>query len=249
MKMKRLVLLPVVLCCAVMSAQGKDAGWQWYNDPVQTPDPDPDTSPPPPREMDILQKQAALQQETKKALAEAIMYPSVPAFVKYFRLQNYWTQQAGLFSMSAKKAFLEHPELDYNLQFSHYNGTVKNQLAADYAEQRKAISEIARHFGVMFFYRGRDPIDGQLVQVLSNFRDTYRLSVIPVSVDGVVNPLLPDSRVDQGQAEQLGVKYFPAMMLVDPKSGQVRPLSYGFISQDDLAKQFLYVSSDFKPNF
>ncbi|EBY2237531.1 type-F conjugative transfer system pilin assembly protein TraF, partial [Escherichia coli] len=27
------------------------------------------------------------------------------------------------------------------------------------------------------------------------------------------------------------------------------PLSYGFISQDDLAKQFLNVSEDFKPNF
>ncbi|EFI6884843.1 type-F conjugative transfer system pilin assembly protein TraF, partial [Escherichia coli] len=26
-------------------------------------------------------------------------------------------------------------------------------------------------------------------------------------------------------------------------------LSYGFISQDDLAKQFLNVSEDFKPNF
>ncbi|EEZ0171575.1 type-F conjugative transfer system pilin assembly protein TraF, partial [Escherichia coli] len=25
--------------------------------------------------------------------------------------------------------------------------------------------------------------------------------------------------------------------------------SYGFISQDDLAKQFLNVSEDFKPNF
>ncbi|KTJ39413.1 conjugal transfer protein TraF [Klebsiella aerogenes] len=249
MKMKRLVLLPVVLGCAVMSAWGKDAGWQWYNEPLKTTDPDPQPTPQPPQQMDILQKQAALQQATKKALAEAIMYPSVPAFVKYFRLQNYWTQQAGLFSMSAKKAFLEHPELDYNLQFSHYNGTVKNQLAADYAEQRKAISVIAQHFGVMFFYRGREPIDGQLVQVLSNFRETYGLSVISVSVDGVVNPLLPDSRVDQGQAERLGVKYFPAMMLVDPKSGQVKPLSYGFISQDDLAKQFLYVSNDFKPNF
>ncbi|EBP0522001.1 type-F conjugative transfer system pilin assembly protein TraF [Salmonella enterica] len=249
MKMKRLVLLPVVLGCAVMSAWGKDAGWQWYNEPLKTTDPDPQPTPQPPQQMDILQKQAALQQATKKALAEAIMYPSVPAFVKYFRLQNYWTQQAGLFSMSAKKAILEHPELDYNLQFSHYNGTVKNQLAADYAEQRKAISAIAQHFGVMFFYRGREPIDGQLVQVLSNFRETYGLSVISVSVDGVVNPLLPDSRVDQGQAERLGVKYFPAMMLVDPKSGQVKPLSYGFISQDDLAKQFLYVSNDFKPNF
>nr|HEK8073796.1 type-F conjugative transfer system pilin assembly protein TraF [Escherichia coli] len=28
-----------------------------------------------------------------------------------------------------------------------------------------------------------------------------------------------------------------------------RPLSYGFISQDDLAKQFLNASEDFKPNF
>ncbi len=81
------------------------------------------------------------------------------------------------------------------------------------------------------------------------FRDTYGLSVIPVSVDGVINPLLPDSRTDQGQAQRLGVKYFPAMMLVDPKQGSIRPLSYGFISQDDLAKQFLNVSEDFKPNF
>jgi hypothetical protein len=45
--------------------------------------------------------------------------------------------------MSAKKAMLENPELDYNLQYSHYNGTVKNQLAADYAEQRRAISTLA----------------------------------------------------------------------------------------------------------
>ncbi len=51
------------------------------------------------------------------------------------------------------------------------------------------------------------------------------------------------------RAQRLGVKYFPAMMLVDPKQGSVRPLSYGFISQDDLAKQFLNVSEDFKPNF
>nr|VUD33139.1 conjugal pilus assembly protein TraF [Raoultella sp. NCTC 9187] len=106
-------------------------------------------------------KLAELQSATKRSLYEAILYPSSDNFVKYFRLQNYWTQQAGLFSMSAKKAMLENPELDYNLQYSHYNGTVKNQLAADYAEQRKAISSLAQHYGVMFFYRGREAIDGQ----------------------------------------------------------------------------------------
>ncbi|PDM27237.1 conjugal transfer protein TraF, partial [Escherichia coli] len=122
----------------------------------------------------------------------------VDNFVKYFRLQNYWTQQAGLFTMSAKKAMLAHPELDYNLQYSHYNGTVRNQLAADQVQQRQAIAKLAEHYGIMFFYRGQGPIDGQLAH---------------------------------------------------PKQGSVRPLSYGFISQDDLAKQFLNVSEDFKPNF
>nr|UVY99260.1 IncF plasmid conjugative transfer pilus assembly protein TraF [Serratia marcescens] len=38
-------------------------------------------------------------------------------------------------------------------------------------------------------------------------------------------------------------------MLVDPRSGAVKPLAYGFISQDDLAKQFLNVFTDFKPNY
>lgn len=196
-----------------------------------------------------MDKLATLQAATKRALYEAILYPGTDKFVKYFRLQNYWTQQAGLFSMSAKKAMLEYPELDYNLRYSHYNGTVRNQLAADQAQQRQAISQMAEHYGIMFFYRGQEPIDGQLAQVINSFRETYRLSVIPVSVDGVINPMLPDTRVDQGQAQQLGIRFFPAMMLVDPKKGTVRPLSYGFITQDDLAKQFLNVSQDFKPNF
>ena len=218
-------LLPLLLCCFIFPASGKDAGWQWYNEKINPKEKENKPVPAVPRqEPDIMQKLAALQTATKRALYEAILYPGVDNFVKYFRLQNYWTQQAGLFTMSAKKAMLAHPELDYNLQYSHYNGTVRNQLAADQAQQRQAIAKLAEHYGIMFFYRGQDPIDGQLA-------------------------LLPDSRTDQGQAQRLGVKYFPAMMLVDPKQGSVRPLSYGFISQDDLAKQFLNVSEDFKPNF
>ncbi len=207
-------LLPLLLCCFIFPASGKDAGWQWYNEKINPKEKENKPVPAAPRqEPDIMQKLAALQTATKRALYEAILYPGVDNFVKYFRLQNYWTQQAGLFTMSAKKAMLAHPELDYNLQYSHYNGTVRNQLAADQAQQRQAIAKLAEHYGIMFFYRGQDPIDGQLAQVINGFRDTYGLSVIPVSVDGVINPLLPDSRTDQGQAQRLGVKYFPAMML------------------------------------
>lgn len=247
-----IVTLGLLLMLVCLPLLAKDAGWQWYNEthkrltderPVDV------AQPSSPGQMDIMDKLATLQQATKRAMYEAILYPGVDNFTRYFRLQNYWTQQAGLFSMSAKKAMLEHPELDYNLQHSHYNGTVRNQLAADFADQRKAIEALAQHYGVMFFYRGQDPIDSQLAQVIKNFRETYHLSVIPVSVDGIINPLLPDSRIDGGQAARLGIRYFPALMLADPKSGSVKPVSYGFISGDDLAKQFLNVSTDFAPNF
>ncbi|HCB0256499.1 TPA: conjugal transfer protein TraF, partial [Klebsiella pneumoniae] len=107
------------LCCALMPAFAKDAGWQWYNEKLKPRDEDRKAVPAaPPPQMDILEKLATLQAATKRSLYEAILYPSSENFVKYFQLQNYWTQQAGLFSMSAKKAMLENPELDYNLQYS-----------------------------------------------------------------------------------------------------------------------------------
>ncbi|MCV5778347.1 conjugal transfer protein TraF, partial [Escherichia coli] len=110
-------------------------GWQWYNEKINPKEKENKPVPAAPRqEPDIMQKLAALQTATKRALYKAILYPGVDNFVKYFRLQNYWTQQAGLFTMSARKAMLAHPELDYNLQYSHYNGTVRNQLAADQAQ-------------------------------------------------------------------------------------------------------------------
>ncbi|EEG1124815.1 conjugal transfer protein TraF, partial [Salmonella enterica subsp. diarizonae] len=161
------------LLCGHMTVYGKDAGWQWYNEKVSPQETENKPAAVPHQEPDIMQKLSALQTATKRALYEAILYPGVDNFVKYFRLQNYWTQQAGLFSMSAKKAMLAHPELDYNLQYSHYNGTVRNQLAADQAQQRQAISKLAEHYGIMFFYRGQDPIDGQLAQVINGFRATY----------------------------------------------------------------------------
>jgi conjugal transfer pilus assembly protein TraF len=245
-------LLLMVLVMAGGTSVSRAAGWQWYDaEPQKSEDDSPrkDVVTAPSAQQNALQKLEMLRQALKASLAEAILYPGTENFIKYFELQNYFTQQAGLFERSAQRAFLEHPELDYNLKHSHYNGTVKSQLAADFAAQRDAISRLAQRYGVMLFYRGAEPIDGQLVGVVKGFRDSYGLSVVPVTVDGVVNPAMPETRRDAGQAQRLGVTHFPALMLVDPRSGAVKPLAYGFISQDDLARQFRDVLTDFKPNY
>lgn len=61
------------LLCGSLTAYGKDAGWQWYNDPVKLPDPKTTEKPAQVRqEPDIMQKLSALQTATKRALYEAI---------------------------------------------------------------------------------------------------------------------------------------------------------------------------------
>lgn len=77
----------------------------------------------------------------------------------------------------------------------------------------------------------------------------YGIPVIPITVDGRVNPDLPESKQDTGQAGKMGIKHFPAVYLVEPGKKTFKPLAYGFITQDDLARRMLNVVTDFKPRF
>ncbi|KAA5971645.1 type-F conjugative transfer system pilin assembly protein TraF [Pantoea sp. M_9] len=248
--MKRLLVLLVVLPLSAPAADvlrnpSDEAGWHWYHEP----EPPEEEAPAAPPKMSPEARMAALQQETKAALAAAIMTPTVENFARFKRLQDFWTARAGEFSMVAQKAMLVHPELDYNLQHSHYNGTARLQQSDDRRRERKAIASLAEQYGVFLFYRGGEAADAQLAEVVKGFSREHGVSFIPVTVDGKASATLPETRMNQGQAERLGVTHFPALVLVDPREGTAKPLAFGFISQDDLARRFLYVATDFKPNF
>ncbi|PLR30060.1 type-F conjugative transfer system pilin assembly protein TraF [Chimaeribacter arupi] len=253
--MKKTLLM--LILAMILPAHAEDApdtaltdpqGWHWYNEPQEEDEQDAATPPPGPA-MTPMEQMAALQKQTKERLAIAIMEPTVENFARFKQLQDFWTEQAGKFSMVAQQSMLAHPELDYNLKYSHYNGTAKTQLAADRAQEKSAIEQIASQYGVFFFYRGKEPMDNQLAQVVKSFSESNGIALISVSVDGMLSSSLPNSRYDSGQAQRLGVSFFPAMFLVDPKGEQTQPLAYGFISQDDLARRFLNVATGFKPNF
>lgn len=223
-------------------------GWHWYNEPEDEDIPEPAkavvATPTSPSE-----QKAELQQATKEALDTAILYPTPQNFKRYMTLQNFWTGKAGEFSQSAKQAMLMYPELDYNLKFSHYNGTVPAQLQADQQKQKAAIAKLTADHGLFFFYRGKEPRDSLLASVVKSFCDEHGLSLIAVSVDGTLSPALPQSRRDTGQAKSMAIRYFPALFLVNPADESYQPVAYGFITPDDLSRQFLNVATGFKPNF
>ena len=223
-------------------------GWHWYNEPVTPEEKDsqaepsiPLTSLPPTIQMKVLQR------ITEDRLNTVLLYPTVDNFTAYMKMQNFWTNQASRFSAVASKSLLMHPELDYNLQYSHYNSTAPLQLQAERNKQERAIRQLSRQYGLFYFYRGNNALDNELAKVVQQFSDEYGVALIPISMDGARSKALPQTRPDSGQSQRLGVTHLPALYLVEPGAERYQPLAYGFMTQDDLMKRFLSVATDFAP--
>lgn len=225
-------------------------GWHWYNEPQ----PEEDEESPEPEQIPLstlsptVQKKV-MQKLTEEALDTAIMQPSPQNALRYMAYQRFWLEQSGKFERSVKKGLLLDPTLDYNLEHSHYNSTVPLQLSQLQDKEKAAIQLLSSQYGVFFFYRGQDPLDNQLATVVREFALSHNIALIPVSVDGVRSEALPETRPDTGQVAKMGITHFPALFLVDPKSEHYQPLAYGFMTQDALARRFLDVATDFKPNY
>ncbi|WP_455865477.1 type-F conjugative transfer system pilin assembly protein TraF [Pantoea agglomerans] len=265
--MMRALLLAAVMACAlpafadgpppadeVVDPADPFTGWHWYNEPkkkAETPAPKPRPAQQVPDFSRLSPGEQAdvLKGYTKEALNNAILHPSAENTATFLRWQKFWTDRASMFSQSFAVAQLHHPDLDYNLEHPHYNSTAPLQQARDQADQTQAIARLAGQYGLVYFYRGGDPIDAQMAGVVADFARTRHVALIPVSMDGQVSPQVPDSRPDGGQSARMGISHYPALFLVDPASKDYRPLAYGFMTQDDLAKRFLNVATGFKPNF
>lgn len=249
--------LPVLAAEEIIAPAPAFTGWSWYNEPKKPPTPpDPQRQPPAPQQhvpdlskMTSVEQAQYLQGLTKEALNRAILYPSVENAATYQRWQKFWTDRASMFSQSFAAAQLHHPDLDYNLEYPHYNSTAPLVQSRDQQARVEAIAKTGQQYGLFYFYRGSDPVDVQMAGVVADFAKTNKLSLIPVSVDGQVAPSVPSSRPDSGQSQSMNISHFPALFLVDPGSRKYQPLAYGFMTQDDLAKRFLNVSTGFKPNF
>lgn len=233
----------------------EEEGWHWYKDPSEIDDDDElppasvPTTQPVPAPMTASEQKALLQKETQEALDNAILYPSAENYRRYAVMKEYWVNQATGFTQSGKKALLQFPELNYNLVRSHYNGSSAAQQSMTKEKETVAVSHVAERYGVMFFYRGENPVDSLMAGVIKAYCEERGISVTGVSVDGKLSEQLPNSHIDTGQAEAMNVKFFPATFLVDPKTRQWQPLAWGFMAHDDLDRQVVNVLTDFKPDY
>ncbi|WP_131751134.1 MULTISPECIES: type-F conjugative transfer system pilin assembly protein TraF [Legionella] len=241
--MIKVFFLVLLLFHGLTANADKPAGFLWYNlDKEKT-----SLSKTKPRgvpfnHLSFTERDAVLRFYTMEALHKARHTQSVEDMRVFLSLQDYWLQESTRFKTLFQKTMLRFPQYDYTVTHPASNLGVKVTDEVREAHRQETVSKLAETHGLLFFYRGKSPYDVKQIPILVDFCRRFHFAVMPVSVDGVVSPLLP-SRQDNGQANRLGVRYFPALLLVEPKRQQVIPIAYGLTTQDVLMERLEQVGT------
>lgn len=191
-------------------------------------------------------KDAILRFYTMEALHKARYTKSVDDMKVFLKLQDYWLKESSRFSATFQKTMLSFPEYDYTVTHPTSNLGTKMMDEARDASRKKVIERLRDSHGLLFFYRGNNPYDQKQVPIIRDFCARFHFSLIPVSVDGTSSKELLESRMDKGQANALGVRFFPALLLVQPQTKKTLPVAFGFTTQDALERRLYQVATQFK---
>ncbi len=244
MKRYGLLLLALALPCAA----SEPLGWRWYNEPTavkRAPTPPPPTVNTLTRTLSATEQMRWFHQYHEEAIAAAAIDPTnAEKTEQMMRLNHFLYEQSSQLGMTAKQVLHTHPELDYTKDHP-----VQGAARPLYLEQRKAKQEqsleqlIREGWGVFYVYEGHDALSQQLGTSLAQFAQRYDFSVLGVSKDGMFIDAIANNRVDDGRVE---VPYTPAIVLVNPHTAVMKPLSYGYIAHDRLLGRFHNVATDYR---
>lgn len=226
-----------------------EEGWFWHNEIVEMdkkPGPKPTAKPnhSSPADPDKVWKQ--IGKAVERARAKAILNPTTANIAEARRLQRLVVAQSNLFSEKWMLDLLIHPEHDESLV------NPSNSAARDLYNQNvnglkeKAIAQIRATSGLVYFYEAGEPFSERMAEVVRDFADQHQITVIPIAMTARVSASFPDSRIDSGQALQMGVKHIPAVFTIHPVSKQNIPVAYGLVSQTELQDNILLVSRSFQ---
>ena len=240
---KRLVLVSTLLLSSALHAE-PPPGFLWYN--VPKPEQPQKKQGVPFSQLSFTDRDAVLNFYTMEALHKVRFTHRVEDERAYLALQHYWLNEASVHGQVNQETLLKYPEYDFSV--THPTSAIGTTLA-DSLNNRKnhaRIERLAKTHGLLFFYRGNNPYDQKQIPILRDFCRQYHFTLIPVSVDGTQAPDFPNSRQDSGQADALGVRFFPAVLLVNPKTQVTKPVAYGLTTQDVLTRHLVAVATNFK---
>lgn len=134
-----------------------------------------------------------------------------------------------------------HPEVDFTA--GNPSSIVGHEI---YAEQKKVeeeqlLASMRDRMGLFFFYTSTCPFCQKQSQLLKVFADTYGISVKPVTRDGRSLVEWPDSEMDNGMGDQIGVNKVPVIYMAIPEEQFLVPIGAGVLTVQELHDRMVMI--------
>ena len=217
-------------------------GWHFYCDraaPVKPVEPSEAESLLPPAGPSATEEIARMRHELEESRATAILEPTPENVAAYLYLQQVSLQRASTFSDVFRRVVWSTPQLDYTL--TRPAGALAKQLWSDdrLAAQQAVLANLGERYGLI--YLGDSHCAGCRVfgPLLRAFALRHGLDVLAVSMTGEALEGWPEAVPDNGRAAQLGLigAPVPAVVLFDSETGEVLPVAFGVVAEDQLAER------------
>lgn len=215
----------------------KPAGFLWYNLPKEVHQNVKKQPGVPFSQLSYTDKDAVLKFYTMESLHKVRFTHDLEDERAFLALQDFWLKEASIHGRINQVALLKYPQYDFSV--THPNSAIGLKLkdSLEYEGSQKRLQTLAKEEGVLFFYRGDNPYDQKQIPILLDFCKRHGFKLVSLSVDGANSELLKGSKNDKGQADFLKIRYFPAILLANPKKHTTRPIAYGLTTQDILEQR------------
>jgi conjugal transfer pilus assembly protein TraF len=173
------------------------------------------------------------------ALDRALIQPTTENVQTYLALNQKLMNQAATFADTWRGVVWTHPELDHTVQSPVGPAAyLASNLSVDSNEDR--LEADAKHWGLLFFFRGSCPYCHKFAPTLKQFAERYGFQLVAITQDGGALPEFPTPQADAGASTALGLDAVPAVFVVNPATRTVAPAVFGLVSWTDLTQRVRY---------
>lgn len=182
--------------------------------------------------------------DAKRALA--VVHPTPDNVKAYMEAQKIEIDRASYFADVWRRVLWQNAGLNEELKNPMNNSAIKVAARERDAKQNETMTELAKEWGIFFFYRGDCPFCKHMIPTLQWVTRQYDMTIMPISMDGTTIEGLPPSVRDNGLSARLGVEAVPMYVLGNVKTHKMVILGSGVLSLQDFVER-IYVLTQTRP--
>ncbi|MGZ8257241.1 MAG: conjugal transfer protein TraF [Gallionella sp.] len=182
--------------------------------------------------------------DAKRALS--VVHPTPENIRAYMTAQKVEIDRASYYADVWRRVLWQNASLNYELKNPMNNSAIKVAKREREAKQNDTMTELAKDWGIFFFFRGDCPYCKHMIPTLQWVTRQYDMTIMPISMDGATIEGLPPAVKDNGLSATLGVEAVPMYVLGNVKTHKMVILGSGVLSLQDFVER-IYVLTQTKP--